>query len=236
MKRWTVDPNSPATAEGMILSLAGMCNHAATHDGAGFSRTDVEFGHSLAQRAAANRPWTVKQASAAVDLIKKYHRQLDGKVNLQEWLDSPIFRNDPVPATGSIKDQGRRRTMGKHDADAVLEFAYDAGMVQVVKTRLAGEDSGRRFRPIWNPVAKNWTVPLNKTSIALITEFASEFGFEILPELAAFLADFHEKSSEDGFMLALNDNRNVALAMDKIVIVIDNPAIMEEFQRVLDHQ
>ena len=40
------------TAEDMICSLAGMCNHASTTDGAGFSRMDADFGHSLAQWAS----------------------------------------------------------------------------------------------------------------------------------------------------------------------------------------
>ena len=57
------------TAEHMIRKLAGMCNGASSWDGAGFSKTDVQFGHSLAAQAAQGRAWSMKQASAALKMI-----------------------------------------------------------------------------------------------------------------------------------------------------------------------
>lgn len=118
---------------------------------------------------------------------------------------------------------------------ALLEFDYDADLVRETKTRLVGETSGKKFRPLWNPDSKCWTVPLNDASIPLLTAFADAFGFEISSELESYLEKSREQSEEDRFMLALNDNRNVVLAVDKIIIIVDNPAIMEEFQSVLGH-
>lgn len=235
MKNWVIDPNSPSTAEGMILRLAGMCNHASTNDGAGFSKADAEFGHSLALRAAENRAWTPKQAAAALSLIKKYHRQLGGQDAIQSWLLSPIFRNDPASVHDAGGAKSKKRVMRKEGASALLEFEYDANLVRETKLRLTGETSGKRYRPLWNPDAKCWTVQLNDASIPLLKEFADAFGFEISEDLALYFEKSQEQSEEDRFMLALNDNRNVVLAMDKIVIIVDNPAIMEEFQSVLGH-
>ena len=77
MENWVVNPASTHTAESMICALAGMCDGAFQIDGAGFSRFDAEFGHSLANHANSGRPWTLKQASAALRIVRKYQNDLN---------------------------------------------------------------------------------------------------------------------------------------------------------------
>lgn len=60
-----------AIHEGLRL-LAGMCDGARDLDGAGFSKIDVQIGHSLAN--AANL--TARQAVLGAKLVNKYRRQL----------------------------------------------------------------------------------------------------------------------------------------------------------------
>lgn len=232
MKKWNVDPASAATAEDMVMRLAGVCNHASTNDGAGFSKIDAEFGHSLAARAVANHAWTIRQAEAALVLIKKYRRQLGDTTNIEEWLKSPVFRNEPYQQDS--KNTGKpKRILKKNGHNAVFEFGYDATLIKELKTRLAGEIGGKRYRPSWNPTSKTWEIPLNNASIPQIMQFAAEFGFSVMDDLQNYLDSFQENLTEDRFMLALNDNRHIVLASDKIIIIVDNPAIMEEFQHVL---
>lgn len=52
--------------------LAGVCNGAKSWDGAGFGKTDTDFGHSLANRSFL----TQGQALYAVKLANKYRAQL----------------------------------------------------------------------------------------------------------------------------------------------------------------
>ena len=55
-----------------IRRIAGMCDGAQQRDGAGFNRTDTDFGKSL----AAASELTQKQAKYAARLVRKYGRQL----------------------------------------------------------------------------------------------------------------------------------------------------------------
>lgn len=54
--------------------LAGACDGARTLDGAGFSRIDLEMGHSLANAASLSP----RQAAVGLSLCRKYRAQLSG--------------------------------------------------------------------------------------------------------------------------------------------------------------
>jgi len=96
MENWHVDPFATTTAEALICSLAGVCNGASTWNGSGFSKLDASFGHSLADKAANSRPWTTKQALAALKLVRKYRKQLGGDDFINKWLETPVFKMTPA--------------------------------------------------------------------------------------------------------------------------------------------
>jgi SNF2 family DNA or RNA helicase len=70
------DEQISAVQAGLRL-LAGLDqDHAAELNGVGFSRIDVQIGHSLAERQTL----TPKQAALGLKLCKKYHRQLPTEI------------------------------------------------------------------------------------------------------------------------------------------------------------
>jgi hypothetical protein len=237
MDGWIVDPNSPHTAEWMICHLAGVCNGASTWDGAGFSKVDAAFGHSLAERAMASRPWTIKQSIAALKLIRKYQRQLGGKEFIDNWMARPVFRYEPIDPANKPASSGStgqtNRILSSKDNIAVFRFPYDNDIVQTIKAKLKGEHRGKKFWPSWDPSSKAWTLPVNESSIIAIMEVAREFSFDIEQRFKDYEEKIREKIEEDRAMLILNGGRNIVLAGDEIVISVDNAAIMEEFEKNL---
>lgn len=233
MDGWIVDEKSKQTAEDMLLALAGMCNHASSWDGAGFSKMDAEFGHSLARHASAGKPWTIKQASAAVKLIQKYQRQLGGKDHISKWIQNPIFKRAPIGPESAAADSQNSRKLISRDSTAVFVFQYDASLVQSIKTEIKGVHRDKKFWASWDPSEKCWTVPVNETSIRPIMDVAQRFGFQIEDRFVEYLEKVAEKTAESRTMLALNDNRHVVVAGDTIMVSVDDAAILEEFEKLL---
>jgi hypothetical protein len=231
MRKWIVDPGSPHTAEGMICSLAGMCNHASTWDGAGFSKMDASFGHSLARQASEGKPWSSKQAASALRMLRRYQRQLGGKEFIDQWLENPVFRQDPRDPTQDAAANDRRLT--SQDSNAVFSFRYDESIVRAIKTEINGEHKGKRFWPAWDSASKCWTVPVNESSIWSIIEIAERFQFEVEPRFTSYLEKVREKTAESRTMLILNDGRHVVVAGDTIMIAIADTSVLEEFEREL---
>jgi hypothetical protein len=235
MTSWTTDANSPNTAERMIQQLAGVCNHASTLDGSGFSRLDSAFGHSLAQQASNNRAWSVKQATAALKLLRKYQRQLGGQDFMDNWLQSPIFCQKPIdPLERTTTDATADRKLVSSQSDALFIFRYDAQVVQSIKTDLKGEHGGKKFWASWHPDKKCWSVPVNETSIAPIMDVAERFGFDVEQRFIDYLEKIQEKTQESRTLLSLNDNRHVVVVSDKIMISVADAAILEEFENALN--
>ena len=242
MTNWTVDSDATTTVETMLMSLAGVCDGAAQRDDVGFSGADVEFGHSLANRAAGGRAFTVKQATMALKLITKYRRQLGGKDFIENWIKNPVFKyqpldpNAPVPVAQTVAIVNptvvNDRKLTSHDKDAVFAFRFDAAIVAAVKT-IRGEHKGRKFWASWDGSAKIWTVPVNETSISQIMEVAKRFGFDVEQRFKDYLAKLEEKTEESRIMLAINQGQHVTVADDSIIIAVDDPAILKEFEDVL---
>ena len=234
MKNWKVDSNSTLTVESMICTLAGMCNGASTYDGTGFSKIDVNFGHSLAEHANKNRAWTEKQAHSAIKLIKKYQRQLGGSEFIDNWLLSPVFKNKPVdPSVPLVSNTARTRKLYSKETDAVFSFDYNADLVAAIKTELKGENKNKKFWSSWNLESKSWTVPVNETSIWNIMDLAERFEFQIEKRFIDYFERVKEKTADSRTMLSLNDNRHIVCAGDTIIISINNAAILEEFENEL---
>jgi len=231
VKHWKVDSTSTLTVESMICTLAGMCNGASTYDGAGFSKVDVNFGHSLAERASENRAWTEKQAHAAIKLIKKYQRQLGGAELIDNWLLSPVFKNNPVDPL--VSDTTCTRKLYSKETDAEFSFDYNAELVAAIKTELKGEHKNKKFWASWNSVSKSWTVPVNETSIWHIMDLAERFEFQIEKRFIDYFERIKEKTANSRTMLSLNGNRHIVCAGDTIIISINNAAILEEFENEL---
>ena len=234
MQNWKVEPGSHVTAEAMICKIAGVCNGASTWDGAGFSKIDASFGHSLADRAIQNLPWTSKQAFSALKMLKKYQRQLGGSEFIDTWLLNPVFRRKPVDQllSNTQNTSGDRRLYSRGQ-DAVLVFTYDTDLVAAIKTQLKGEHKGKKFWASWDATAKSWAVPVNETSIWCIIDLAEKFEFQIEDRFTLYIERVREKTAESRTMLAINDGRNVVLAGDMIMISVNNAAILEEFENEL---
>lgn len=237
MQNWRVDATRGDTAESLICQLAGVCNGAATWDGAGFSKFDTHFGHSLAQRAQSGRVWTVKQAEAALKLLRKYQRQLGGAAFMDAWLANPVFATQPwdpvapVAATETALPVNDRKLTSRDD-NAVFKFKYDAGLVAAIKA-LRGEHRGRKFWAAWDAANREWTAPVNETSIAGIMALAEKFQFEVEQRFADYVAKVQAKTAPDAMMLSLNGGQHVGLMGDSIVINIDDAGILAEFEREL---
>lgn len=228
MHNWTEDPRSSQTAESMICQLANLCDGASSWDGSGFSKFDASFGHSLASRASNGCAWSEKQASSALDLIRKYQAQLGGKEFINSWLEKPIFRCMP-----GEKAKGAARKLSSNGSSAIFAFTYDPSIVAAIKERTKGEHRGKKFWPSWDPSSRTWVVPVNETSIGMILGVANEFGFEIEERFHEYYRRVEEKIIEDRTMLTLNDGRHAVLANDEIIICIDDHAIAEEFRLLL---
>jgi hypothetical protein len=71
-----IDVTAVSMVSRAILTLAGQCDGARSHDGVGFSRFDCEFGFSLADSIAKWGRLTPKQHTAAQRLCVKYAKQL----------------------------------------------------------------------------------------------------------------------------------------------------------------
>ena len=240
MTNWIVDSSAATTVETMLMSLAGVCDGAAERDDVGFSGADVEFGHSLANRAAQGRAFTVKQATMALKLITKYRRQLGGKDFIEVWIKTPVFKYQPLDPNAPVAQPvavvnpvvANNRKLTSRDKDAVFAFAYDAAVVAAVKT-IRGEHKGRKFWAAWDAAAKIWTVPVNETSISQIVEVAKRFGFDVEQRFTDYLAKLDEKTDESKIMLAINSGQHVTVADDSIIIAVDDAAILKEFEDVL---
>mgnify|MGYP003344715549 CR=1 FL=1 len=153
------------------------------------------------------------------------------------WLQDPTFAQAPLEPQA----QGTKplRKLTSQDKTAVFEFAYDGTLVQAIKA-IRGSHRGEQFRSTYNAQARTWSVPVNETSIAQIMQVATAHDFDIEQRFTDYQAKVQvrkqaveEALQEDRVMLALNDGVNVAVAHDAIVIAVENPEIMAEFQQAL---
>lgn len=154
MQNWQVNPHAH-TAESMIQQLAGVCNGARTWDGAGFSKMDTDFGHSLAQRALRGQAWSEKQAQAALKLIRKYRKQLGGENAINTWLMKPTFAIMPfsVAAKGVPQKENDRKLTSQGD-QAVFRFGFNRDILAQIK-QVRGEHKGKKFWASWNADRKS---------------------------------------------------------------------------------
>ena len=225
------------TAEDMIRSLAGMCDGAFQIDGQGFNKFDSAFGKHLAEIAISGKAWSIKQATAALKLIKRYQRQLGGGAFMDAWLVNPVFATQPwdptapVAATETALPVNDRKLTSRDD-NAVFKFKYDAELVAAIKA-LRGEHRGRKFWAAWDAANREWTAPVNETSIAGIMALAEKFNFEVEQRFTDYVAKVQAKTAPDAMMLALNGGQHVGLMGDSIVINIDDAGILAEFEREL---
>lgn len=225
------------TAERMIQQLAGVCNGAATWDGAGFSKMDVSFGHSLAQRASQGRAWTQKQAVAALKLITKYSRQLGGKDQVRDWMQAPNFAIMPADASAATKVMDRKLT--SQDQLAVFRFSYVPELVAAVKA-IRGEHKGKRFGTRWDPAHKMWLCEVNETSILQIMQLARDWEFEIEERFESYysrvqakLDHVREAAAESNMLTNLGGEAGVMVYGDRIQIVHGDASVLAEFKEVL---
>lgn len=237
VNNWKVDPAAAHTVEGMICSLAGVCDGAQQHDQQGFSGADTAFGHSLAQRAQQGRAFTVKQAQAAIKMVNKYRRQLGGPAAVAAFLTQPVFRNLPVDPQAQRVDvppaeAQNDRVLSSRDKTAVFKFRYDAELVAAVKA-IRGQHRDQKFYASWDPAARVWTVPVNESSISLILAVAERWCFAVEERFLEYQRKVEAKMGPSRMMLAMNGGQNIVVDDGMIQIAISDPAILKEFEHVL---
>ena len=170
-------------------------------------------------------------------LIKRYQRQLGGAAFMDTWLESPVFATKPwdptvpVATTETAKPATDRKLMSR-DTNAVFSFRYDADLVAAIKA-LRGEHRGRKFWAAWDAANKEWTVPVNETSIVGIMALAEKFCFQVEQRFTDYVAKIQAKTAPDAMMLALNGGQHVAVMGDSIVINVDDANILAEFESEL---
>lgn len=238
MQNWCVNPEGQ-TAERMIMHLAGVCNGASTWDGAGFSKLDTAFGHSLATRAAQGRAWTKKQALGALKLIQKYRRQLGGEAVIRDWMNEPMFAMMPLGDEDRAQNKANARKLTSEDKLAVFTFPYDAQLVSEIKN-MRGEHKGKKFWAAWDGTRKRWTLDVNETSILHIMTLARAWEFDIEPRFEEYytrviakLEGLREAAEESNIMTRLGGEVGVGVYGDRIQIVHDNAGVLAEFREVL---
>ena len=237
---YVVDATSSNTVERMLMALAGVCNWAATLDGQGFSAFDAQFGHSLADRAAQGHAYSIKQAKAALVLVRKYQRQLGGKEFMDKFLENPVFAvapidpNAPNTSNTEVVPAKTDRQISSRTQNGVvvatIEFKFNRDLVDGVKSTFRSEYNGRKFWASWN--GKCWTVPLNPISIKLLQKFAATHQFNVTDAFNNDIKTMISLVQEDHMMLTLNDRLNIKLAQDDLVIAIDDPVMMQQFNEV----
>lgn len=237
MNNWKVDPAAPQTVEGMICWLAGVCDGAHQHDQQGFSGADTEFGHSLARRAQQGRPFTLKQAQAALKMVNKYRRQLGGAAVVAAFLKQPIFRNPPIDpqaatAPTPAAEPQTDRVLSSQDKTAVFKFRYDAALVAAMKL-LRGQHRDQRFYASWDPASKTWSVPVNETSIYMILEVAEQWCFAVEARFLEYRRRVDANTASSRMMLGLNGGQNIVVDDGMIQIAIKDAAILQEFEHAL---
>lgn len=244
MSNWTVDPTADRTVEGMICSLAGVCDGARQHDHQGFSGADTEFGHSLAQRAQQGRAFTLKQAQGALKLVNKYRRQLGGASVVQAFLTRPVFRREPLdPSAPKAQDQvskpSNNRRLTSRDQTAVFSFRYEPQLVEAVKA-ICGEHKGARYRSNWDPATKTWAVPVNSTSIMQIMSVALEWEFEIEERFLVYheqikrrLEQIAPAAEESRVASSLGYSKGIRVQDGQLIVVCEDASTLAQFDQRL---
>lgn len=244
MSNWTVDPTASRTVEGMICSLAGVCDGARQHDHQGFSGADSDFGHSLAQRAQQGRAFTLKQAQGALKLVNKYRRQLGGAAVVQAFLTRPVFRMEPLDASAPrAQDTPSKSCNNRHltsrDQTAVFSFRYEPRLVEAVKS-IRGEHKGARYRSNWDPASKTWTVPVNSTSIMQIMSVALEWEFEIEERFCAYhqqvkarLEQLAPAAEESRVASSLGYSTGIRVQDGQLIVVCEDASLLAQFDQRL---
>jgi hypothetical protein len=235
MQNWRAEPTE-TTAEHMICQLADACNGAATHDSSGFSKIDVAFGHSLAERAKSGRPWTSKQAAGALKLIRRYQRQLGGRDVISQWITYPNFANMPVDATPARPN----RKLFSEEKTALFQFDFDRDILSAVK-QIRGSHKGEKFWASWDAARKTWRVPVNESSILQIIKVAQAWEFEVEERFEIYhnrvtskLAHVMEAAKESQVGTALGMEPGVCVTEDHIEVVHGDPMVLAQFKEMLN--
>ncbi len=162
----TAAPYDPSPLQTALQILASRCNYARNLDGAGFSKFDADFGHSLAQKPASE--WTPKMTAAAYKMARKYRGQLAEAGHPFEAIPEP----PPVDPVDPVTQKPRPAKRISYDGQQfVVEFHYHPELVAGIK-----KIPGVRFQRA--PVV-GWTLAPGPNVPGLLRGFAERNGFDI---------------------------------------------------------
>ena len=153
-----------------LQALAGVCDYAHEQDGVGFNGFDADFGHQLAEQTY---PLTEGQEKAAVKLLKKYRRQLEGHglvvPTIEEYETETPKQQEKARISITLKNQ--------------LIFIQFPGRPSPADLAVVKTLPDRR----WNPDVdgKPWTVPA-KFAPQVMEAYKENPNADIDPKLAKF--------------------------------------------------
>lgn len=85
-----INPKIHPQIASALLTLSAVCDGANSTDQQGFNKVDRDFGHSLADVIRSGSALTKKQQTKALEMLQKYHRQIEGlptPEELEEFLN-----------------------------------------------------------------------------------------------------------------------------------------------------
>ena len=170
----------------LVRYLAGRCDGARQQDGTGYNKLHAEFGAKLAELPF--EAWSDRQLWAARKMLQTYSR-----TQLADWwtyvpeipeppkdstrrdLNYEAWKRKQDP-TWQPPQQFRRLVMTTVDGKEVIELqqSYDPNLISRIK-----DIPQRRY------IAdrKVWIVPIHLDTLEAISNFATEFGYEIAPDV-----------------------------------------------------
>lgn len=173
-------------AQEAVRYLTGVCDGAYSVDGQGFNKIDSTFGRSL----ACQENWTVKQAEAAIKMLRKYKGQIQkAGIDVNKLFDGKAIvvneaprRRTKAPVKAPVND---KKTAVLENKKIKIQFPFDYETLKAVK-----EIPGRRFH---DTEPKHWTAPISHKAVKILIENK----FEIDPKLISSLKETPDETPKE---------------------------------------
>lgn len=163
-----------------VRYLAGKCDGARGADGIGFNRMHTGMGRALAELPF--RYWSDKQLWAARRMLAVYkHTQIEWFWDKIPEVPYPVDRRvldiatrKPVP----VKDPNRSMSLVTLGGDSFVALRHDYDHLLVESIKLMPRQIRR-----WDQKMGCWLLPLEYEVLEAVAGFATEWGYELEPEV-----------------------------------------------------